>query len=87
MAAFGWAETYHRDARRKSVFHAAVASCDIISLASSAGHACTNAPMPAGSFVTRFTSRHWDGEGRGRRSPDQGWRMRNNPGAANLFLQ
>ena len=41
MAAFGWAETCHRDARRKSAFHAAVASCDIISLASSAGHACT----------------------------------------------
>jgi len=28
MAAFGWAATYHRDARRKSVFHAAVALCD-----------------------------------------------------------
>jgi hypothetical protein len=29
MAAFGWVETYHRDTRRKSVFHAAVALCDI----------------------------------------------------------
>jgi hypothetical protein len=39
MAAFGWTETYHRNARRKSVFHAAVALCDI-SLAAAADHAC-----------------------------------------------
>jgi hypothetical protein len=47
MAAFGWAETYHRNARRKSVFHAAAALCDI-SLCAAADHACTDArPMPA----------------------------------------
>ena len=40
MAAFGWAETYHRNARRKSVFHAAAALCDI-SLSAAADHACT----------------------------------------------
>src|SRR5207244_572486 len=32
MAAFSWAETYHCDALRKSVFHAAVALCAIFAV-------------------------------------------------------
>jgi hypothetical protein len=47
-SAFSWAATYHRDARRKSVFHAAVALCGI-SLAAAADHACTRAPCSAGT--------------------------------------
>jgi hypothetical protein len=54
MAAFGWAETYHRNTRRKSVFHAAAALCDI-SLSAAADHAMhRRAPMPAEQV-------HWDG--------------------------
>jgi len=47
MAAFGWAETYHRNARRKSVFHAAAALCDI-SRGPAADHGSTRAPCSAG---------------------------------------
>jgi hypothetical protein len=59
MAAFGWAETYHREARRKSVFHAAAALCDIRFPLPR----ITHAPMPAEQM-------HWDGASDARRSAD-----------------